>query len=113
MVECALSDLPSDIIRSALHEAVENVLNSTKYSISISSASKAGENNFMGEVFRASFHEDDESEDRKRTIHKLIFKISPQLDSRRTQFNSRPLFLREIFMYDKVSIYFLKHQFCS
>lgn len=101
MVEIDLSELPSDVIRSTLCETIESQLKSNKYKISISSASKAGENNFIGVVYRVSFNKDDETID-KNSISKLILKVSPQSVARRNQFQSRKFFLREIYMYNEV-----------
>lgn len=99
MTESNLSELPSDVIRSALCETVENHLKSKKYKIHVGSASQAGENNFIGIVYRVSFSKQDEPTSKPS---KLILKVAPQNAARRAQFQSRSLFLREIYMYDEV-----------
>lgn len=98
MSESDLSDIPTDAIRAALNETIEEKLKSKNYKITVSSASKAGESNFVGIVHRVSFNK--EGDDKQE---KLILKVAPQNETRREQFNSRPLFLQEIFVYDKVS----------
>lgn len=102
MLETDLSELPSDIIRTTLLEIVENQLNSKNYKINVSSASKAGENNFIGVVYRVSFNKDDETDNDNNSISKLILKVAPQNSARRTQFLSRIFFLREIYLYNEV-----------
>lgn len=101
MVALDLSDIPGDVIRKALCETIENKLKSSKYKINISSASKAGENNFVGVVYRAAFSKDDEND--KNKTSNLILKVAPQHPVRRKQFMSRTCFLREIYMYNKVN----------
>lgn len=102
MSECDMSEIPSAVIRSALHESVVKKLKSKKYRIDISSASHAGANNFMGSIYRVSFSKEDDNEEEQNPIHKMIVKVSPQQLARREQFFSRASFLREIYMYEKV-----------
>lgn len=102
MIELDLSEIPADIIRKALCETIENQLNTNKYKFSISSASKSGENNFIGVIYRVAFSKDD-GNDENSTI---ILKIAPQNLARRSQFMCRMCFLREIHMYNKVNKYF-------
>ncbi|XP_055296576.1 uncharacterized protein LOC129565584 [Sitodiplosis mosellana] len=97
MAESDLSDIPTDAIRAALHETIEKKLKSKNYKTVVSSASKAGESNFVGIVHRVSFNKNDEEKQEK-----LILKVAPQNETRRDQFNSRALFLQEINMYDKI-----------
>ena len=97
MADSDLSDIPSDAIRTALRETIEKKLKSKNYKISVSSASKAGESNFVGIVHRVTFSKDDEDKQEK-----LILKVAPQNEARREQFNSHALFLQEINVYDKV-----------
>lgn len=102
MTKSDLSLLPTDDVRSALRETVENHLNSKECTITVSSASQAGENNFIGIVYRVSFSEDnDNSTDAKSS--KLILKCAPTNQARREQFLSRSLFLREMYMYNVVN----------
>lgn len=101
MVELDLSEIPGDVIRTALCETIENKLKSKKYKMNISSASTAGENNFVGVVYRVAFNKEDENN--KNAIWKLILKVAPQNSARRSQFMSRICFLREIYMYNEVN----------
>lgn len=105
MADSDLSEIPTDVIRTALSETIEKKLKSKKYNIVINSASKAGESNFIGVVHRATFNK--EHEDSKQ--EKLIVKVAPQNAARRNQFHSRPLFLQEIHVYNEV----LNHTFTS
>lgn len=98
MVESDLSKIPTDVIRTALCETIEKKLKSKNYKIAVSSASTAGESNFLGIVHRVSFNKNDEN--KKETV---ILKIAPQNVARRVQFFIRPLFLHEIYMYNEVN----------
>lgn len=100
MVESNLLEIPSELIHSALCETIEKQLKTKNYQISLSFASKAGENNFIGIIFRVAFNQCHESE--KGAISKLILKVAPQSEARRAQFYARPAFTREIYTYDKV-----------
>lgn len=105
MTNTDLSSLPTDDIRSALRETVENHLKSKEYRIVVSSASQAGECNFIGIVYRVSFSkDDDDSNDAKSS--KLILKCAPTNRARREQFLSHSLFLREMYMYNVVNTHF-------
>lgn len=107
MVTLELSDIPSEVIRTTLCETIEAKLKSKKYKIVISSASKAGENNFIGIIYRVSFNKDDDVENGNAPISKLILKVAPLNLARREHFFARPTFVREIFTYEKVLKYFL------
>lgn len=98
MIQLDLSEIPSDVIRSALFETIENKVKSKNYQINMSSASKVGETNFIGIVYRISFKKEGDEK-----YEKLILKVAPQNSARRIQFHSRPLFLREIRMYNEVN----------
>lgn len=98
MSETSLSEISSEAIRKALRENIESKLNSNNYTVHVSSASKAGENNFIGIVYRVMFNKEDELEN----VENLILKIAPQQQGRREQFYSRELFLQEIYMYNVV-----------
>lgn len=100
MDEIDLSKIPGDAVRALLRETVEKELHSKQYKLKISSAFKLGEDNFIGIVYRASYHKDDEIDH----ISKLILKTAPQNVVQRTQFFVRPAFLREIYIYDTVRI---------
>lgn len=99
MADSDLSEISTDVIRTALRETIEKKLKSKDYKISLSSASKAGESNFVGIVHRVSFHKNGEDKQEK-----LILKAAPHTEARREQFNSRVLFLQEIYMYNEVNI---------
>lgn len=103
MVQDELLKIPSELIRSALRETIENKLKLKKYSIKLNSASKAGENNFIGEVFRVTiFEEDNNGNSENPQEHNLILKIAPQNVVRRERWNTRAGFLREMYMYNEV-----------
>lgn len=103
MVGFDMPEISSNLIRMAVLETVENQLESKNIKINISSASQAGDNNFVGVVYRISFSKDD-SENGKNPISKLILKVAPESLARREQFFSRPCFLREIYLYNEVNI---------
>lgn len=105
MVKSDLSDLPSEVTRSAVFETVEDQLKSKNFIIRVSSASEAGENNFTGVVHRISFSEKgaDEGDNGKSLVHKLILKVATQDLILRNRRFTRPSFLREAYMYEKVS----------
>lgn len=102
MFALEFSDIPSEVIRATLCKTIETKLKSKNYKINVSSASKAGENNFIGIIYRVSFNKEDETENGEVPISKLILKVAPQNLARRHQFFSRPAFLREIYVYEKV-----------
>lgn len=105
MAASNLSEIPSEAIRNALFETIENKLKSKKYKITVNSASKAGESNFVGIVHRVLFGKEDEPD----RVNKLILKVAPQNEARRKAYHSRELFLQEIYMYDEVKYLF---EFC-
>lgn len=98
MVEPDLSEIPTDVIRVALRETIEKKLKSKNYKITICSASQAGENNFVGVIYRVLFNKDGEEKQKK-----LILKIAPQSSARRVSFGAKICFMREIFMYTEVN----------
>lgn len=98
--EFNLSDIPSETIRVALCETIENKLKTNKYKITVHAASKAGESNFVGIVHRVLFSKEDEPEH----VDKIIVKVAPQNERRRNAYHSRELFLQEIYMYDEVKL---------
>lgn len=95
-----LSEIPGEPVRQAIRETIENQLKSKNFRLKVSSASKEGENNFLGVVFRVSFNAVDVSENSANPS--LIVKVAPQNETRRTHFHSRKMFLQEIFMYNEV-----------
>lgn len=128
MAQTDLSEISSEIIRKTLFETIENKLNSKNYQIDLSLASKAGENNFIGIIYRVAFYEKEESSkesektengedtnvdekvknDENCSQSKLILKVAPQNEARRAQFYASPAFAREIYTYDKVI-----HELCE
>lgn len=100
MSDANLSEIPGKNVRKAICETIEKKIDSKKFKLTVSSASKEGENNFCGVVYRVSFSATDESENISRSS--MIVKVSPQNEMRRALFQSRKLFLQEIFMYNKV-----------
>lgn len=100
-----LSELPNETVRSVLCETVAKCLNSNKYKIGLNSASKTGESNFIGIVYRATFSAENETENDNHPVHSLIVKVAPQDIKYRNMWYSRPCFLREIHMYNEVRIH--------
>ncbi|XP_031627330.1 uncharacterized protein LOC116343427 [Contarinia nasturtii] len=98
MEKSDLSQIPTQLIRDTICELIEAKLNTKNYEVTVSSASKEGENNFVGVVYRVSFNKTDDT----NSSSKLIVKVAPQNVTRRTQFRSRNLFLQEIYMYNEV-----------
>lgn len=96
-----MNEISSELIRLALRQTVENKLNSKKCKIDVNTASKAGTNNFIGIVYRATFWKDEDDQESEKKS--MIVKVAPIYKTRREIFISRPSFLREIFMYEKVS----------
>lgn len=101
MFEGNLTEISSDVIRKALCETMEKQLKTNKYKLSVSSASKAGENNFIGIIYRVVFSTDN-VENGKSSKLQLILKVAPQNTVRREQFLARPAFMREIYTYETV-----------
>lgn len=106
MCESNLSDIPSEVIRKALCDVIEEKVKSKKHKISVSSASKAGESNFVGIVHRVLFSKEIENKNERSEEFKLILKVAPENETRRTHFHSRDLFLQEIYVYSKVFPFF-------
>lgn len=101
MIEGDLTEISSDVVRKALCETIEQQLKSNKYKLVVSSASKAGENNFIGIIYRVIFGTDG-NENGKNPNLQLILKVAPQNVVRRDQFFARPAFMREIYTYETV-----------
>lgn len=101
--ECELAEVQSELIRSALYETIENVVNSKNYKIKVKSASQSGSTNFVDIVYRVYYEKEDKTPNAKNSKSSLILKVSPQNSARRRQFRSRKCFVREIYMYDVVS----------
>lgn len=99
MAELTLSDIPSELVRTALLETIESQLKSKDYKLHVSSASKAGENNFIGVIYRVSYKRTNDDENERR----LILKVAPQNLLRRSMFVVRPAFEREVYSYEKVT----------
>lgn len=75
MAESEVCEIPSELIRSALRETVEKKLSSKSCKIDVSSASKAGTNNFVGIVYRATYCKEDENANEKNPTQKMIVKV--------------------------------------
>lgn len=105
-------EIPSESVRLALFETIEKQLNSKKYQIALSAATKADDLNFVGVVYRVWFNKEEEDEVEEETTSghsnasSIILKIAPQNLARRIQFTIRPAFMREIYTYDKVKTIF-------
>lgn len=101
------SEISSELIHSALIKIIKNELHSDTFKLTVESASQAGDNNFIGIVYRVHFEEENEDtiDSEKRPTSSVILKVAPQNLARRNQFRSRSCFLREINLYDKVSDY--------
>lgn len=100
-----LFELPTEAIRSLLCEIVQNQLNSRNFQLNVSSASENGETNFIGILYRISFSKADIDESGEgKNAQKLILKVAPQDMEHRQRRFTRPTFMREIHMYDKVSL---------
>lgn len=97
------SDSLSEIVRSAVFETIDEQLNTKHYQIDVSSATKKGDFNFTGIIYRATFKREHECENGESTEpSSVILKVAPQNESRRIQFSVRELFKNEIYTYDKV-----------
>lgn len=104
MSNIELSDISSELVRSALRETIETLTNSTNDRVKI--VSKIITDNGAAIVCRISFtttHEDNNS----TSSSSLILKVTPQNSTRRMLMSTRASFLREIFMYVEV----LNHTF--
>lgn len=97
-----LSEIPTELIRKTIRKIIEAKLKTKNYDVFVSSASKEGENNFCGVVYRVSFNKSDDTS----SSSKMIIKVAPQNITRRTQFRSRVMFLQEIYIYNEVNLYF-------
>lgn len=104
MADFETIEILSEKIRLALNEVSEKALKSTNNQLLVSLASKSGTNNFIGIVYRVLFSKIGEETNGKNPMQTLVVKVAPRQLERRQRFQIRPLFLREIFMYEKVSI---------
>lgn len=75
MSDSDLSEIQSELIRSTIRESVEKKLKTKEYKIKVTSASQAGANNFMGTVHRLTFSKENENENGKNVVHKMIVKV--------------------------------------
>lgn len=96
-------EIQSQRVRLELHKIVEEKLNSKNYEIDLSAASESGANNFIGIVYRAAFRKRGVNTNQKCPVDAVIVKVAPQQLKRREKFQIRSLFLREIYIYEKVS----------
>ncbi|KAJ6648229.1 hypothetical protein Bhyg_03456, partial [Pseudolycoriella hygida] len=95
-----LSEIQNENIRKVICETIENDLQSNKFKVVVSTASEEGENNFCGSVYRISYNKSDESDNSSSLS--MIVKVTAQNEARRALLRSRTLFLKEIFIYNKV-----------
>lgn len=98
-------EIPSDLVRTVLCQIVESKLKTKEYKINVNLATKDGENNFVGVVYRVTYCRSvaNPLENETNTVHSLIVKVAPQHLARRKRFHSRPGFLREMYMLNKVN----------
>lgn len=101
-IDANSSELLNDTIKSVLCEIAERCLDSSQYKIRLSSASKTGESNFIGIIYRATFNKEHTTENGNGPVQNLIVKVAPQDLIYRDTWFSRPCFLREIHMYNEV-----------
>lgn len=99
MSNIELSEIPSELVRSALHETIQSLTNSANDRIEITSISEIVAYNASAIIYRVSFTTKDES---SSPTSSLILKVSPQNLTRRALLYSRPCFLRDIFIHDEV-----------
>lgn len=97
-----LSVIPSEVIRNVLCETIEEQLKSKSFKVTVNSASKVGENNFLGIVYRILFKNNDPL-DSKYQKSSLIAKIAPQNVAKRDYLFSEVVFLQEMYMYEEVN----------
>lgn len=97
MSNIELSDISGELVRSALHETIRTLTNSTSDRVKI--VSKVITDNGSAIVCRVSFTTAHES---KGSPASLILKVSSRNVARRMLMFTRQCFLREIFMYDEV-----------
>lgn len=110
MADLTLSKIPSEIVRSVVLQTIEDELQTKDFQFHVSSASKAGENNFVGVIYRVSCSRNDDRDGKENSAKNIIIKIAPQNLLRRSQFVVRAAFTREIQFYEKVTIESLINQ---
>lgn len=97
MQEIVFSEIPGDAVRASLSETIEKELNTKEYDLKLTAASKVGEHNMLGVIYRASFNKKNETKSSK-----LILKVAPQNPIQREQLFIRPAFLQEMLIYETV-----------
>lgn len=102
MPNVELYAIPSELVRSAVHETIQTLTNSKDDQIKITSISEIVAYNASGNVYRVSFTTNG---DANSSPSSLILKVSPQNMARRSLLYTRPCFLREMFIHDEVRIY--------
>lgn len=105
-----LTKIPSELAQLAVVETIEEQLQSKNYEISVDPATKETDLHFTGIIYRVTFGEGTEAKKRKLATSSIILKVAPQHLARRNQFNARPCFIREIYVYDKVKNYLNDHE---
>lgn len=103
-----LSEIPSELVRLALRETIENLtLNSTRDRVKITSvSSKVITDSGAGIVCCISFTTTHETNRSTSSSSSLILKVSSQNLTRRMFMLSRQCFVREIFVYTEVCNHF-------
>lgn len=97
-------DFPRERIQSRLWETIERILNSNNNKMNVSLATKFGENNFIGIIYRISLVDETMNMNDQKSTYNLIAKIAPYDLEHRNIWCPRPCFIREIYMYDEVII---------
>lgn len=95
------SDSLNELARTAVIQIIDEQLKTKHYRINVSAATKKGDYNFTGIIYRVSFKRDCDDENDESSI---ILKVAPTQNARRIQFHARAAFTREIFTYDQVSM---------
>lgn len=75
MSNVELSEIPSELVRLALHETIKNLTKSSNDQIKIESISKTKSNNLSGIVYRVTFTTKSQINGPSSS---LILKVSPQ-----------------------------------
>ena len=94
-----LSEISSELVRSALLETIKTMTKSMDHQIEIISISKIVSSYANGILYRVSFTTKVET---NSLTSSLVLKVSPQNSTSRAILFSRLIYLREIFIYDEV-----------
>lgn len=106
MSSSELSILSNESIQAALKQTIEDQLKTTEYETIIGPACKKGDN-FLGIVYRVTckkaIHEE---QDETPLELNLILKVAPYHPERREASPSRRYFMREMYLFDEVTIFY-------